>query len=30
MSWDEVLAEVEDYADYVRRRNEAMQGAQAG
>lgn len=24
MSWEEVLAEVDDYAEYVRRKNEAM------
>ena len=28
MSWDEVLGEVTDHADYVRRRNEAMRAAE--
>lgn len=28
MSWDDVLGELEDYADYVRRKNEAMKAGQ--
>lgn len=30
MSWEEVLAEVEDYADYCRRKEEAMKAARKG